>query len=222
MTTPRTLAFVVLATAAPAIAAAQPQPAPRAPIPQPPSAPPSRPRAVLAMTLTTSAWADGGAIPPAHAQAGRDVSPPLAWSGVPEGTQGFVLVMRDLDEILPATGEPRLHWLVWNIPAGATSLPAGVPEGNAPEPPRGPGAPPRPPDRPRQISATGPSYRGPAAPASGPVHHYLFELYAVDTPIDVPAVGASPAQTHAAVVAAMAGRVRGKGVLVGTYRRPSP
>jgi phosphatidylethanolamine-binding protein (PEBP) family uncharacterized protein len=72
----------------------------------------------------------------------------------------------------------------------------------------------------RQISATGPNYRGPAAPASGPPHHYLFELYALDAPIDVPPVGASPAQTRAAVFAAMAGHVRGKGVYTGTFKRP--
>ena len=71
----------------------------------------------------------------------------------------------------------------------------------------------------RQISATGPNYRGPAAPASGPPHHYVFELYALDTTVDVPAVGASPAQTRAAVVAAMAGHVRAKGVYTGLYKR---
>lgn len=225
----RTFALVVLAAAAlPAAASAQPQRLPPAPVPQaPPATPtpspmPMRPRAVQTMSLTTSAWTDGGAIPSAHAQAGRDVSPPLAWSGVPEGTQSFVLVMRDLDEIVPATGDARLHWLVWNLPATSTSLPAGVPEGNAPEPPRAQGVPPRPPDRLRQIGATGPAYRGPAAPASGPAHHYLFELYALDTWLDVPAVGASPAQTHAAITSAMAGHVRGKGVLVGTYRRAAP
>lgn len=196
--------------------------------PQPPAAPPAapaslRPRAVSVMTLESSAFADGGLIPAAHAQTGRDVSPPLTWSGVPEGTASFVLVVRDLDAVAPGGGEDLLHWLVWNIPGTATSLPAGVPEGNAPEPPRGGGAVPRPPtDRLRQISATGPNYRGPAAPASGPPHHYVFELYALDVGIDVPAVGQSPAATRAAVMAAMAGHVRGKGVLTGRYRRPAP
>ena len=74
----------------------------------------------------------------------------------------------------------------------------------------------------RQISGTGPYYRGPAAPATGPAHHYVFELYALDAPIGVPAVGASPPATRAAVMAAMATHIRGKGVLVGQYRRPAP
>jgi phosphatidylethanolamine-binding protein (PEBP) family uncharacterized protein len=69
------------------------------------------------------------------------------------------------------------------------------------------------------MSATGPNYRAPAAPATGPAHHYVFELYALDTTIDVRAVGAPPAQTRAAVVAAMAGHVRGKGVYTGLFKR---
>ncbi|MEZ5419950.1 MAG: YbhB/YbcL family Raf kinase inhibitor-like protein [Vicinamibacterales bacterium] len=209
------VAAALTAGLAPA-AAAQPRPQPSTP------QPPPRPRAVQVMTLTSPAWTDGGRIPDRHAQPGRDVSPPLEWRGAPEGTESFVLVVRDLDEIVPATGAPRLHWLVWNLPAASSSLPAGVPEGNAPEPPRGPGAPRRPPERLRQMSATGPAYRGPAAPASGPSHHYVFELYALDTWVDVPAVGQSPAATQAAVEAALAGHVRGKGVLVVTWRRAAP
>jgi phosphatidylethanolamine-binding protein (PEBP) family uncharacterized protein len=75
------------------------------------------------------------------------------------------------------------------------------------------------PDGARQISQSGPYYRGPGAPASGPAHHYVFELYAVDGPIAVPAVGQSPAATREAVMAAMVGRVRGKGVYVGLFKR---
>ena len=75
------------------------------------------------------------------------------------------------------------------------------------------------PDGTRQISVSGPYYRGPGAPASGPAHHYLFELYALDAPVTVPAVGQSPALTRAAVLAAMAGHVRGKAVYVGLFKR---
>ena len=89
----------------------------------------------------------------------------------------------------------------------ARSLPEGVPQGATL------------PDGSRQISVTGPNYRGPGAPASGPPHHYVFELFALDALIDVPAVGASPAQTRAAVIAAMAGHVRGKAVYTGLYKR---
>ena len=74
-------------------------------------------------------------------------------------------------------------------------------------------------DETRQISVCGPYYRGPGAPAAGPPHHYVFELFALDAPIDVPAVGASPQQTRAAVVAAMATHVRGKAVYTGLFKR---
>jgi len=163
---------------------------------------------VQVMTLTTSAWADGGTIPARHAQPGGDVSPALSWSNVPETALSFVLVVHDLDAATGPGTDDTLHWLVWNIPGAARALPEGVPQGAELA------------DGSRQISATGPNYRGPAAPASGPPHHYVFELFALDATLDVPGVGATPAQTRAAVMAAMAGHVRGKAVYTGLYRRP--
>lgn len=165
-------------------------------------------RGVQVMTLTTSAWADGAVIPARHAQQGGDVSPPLSWSNVPETAASFVLVVHDLDAATGTGTDDTLHWLVWNIPGSARALPEGVPQGATLA------------DGSRQISATGPNYRGPAAPASGPPHHYVFELFALDAMLDVPAVGATPAQTRAAVMAAMAGHVRGKAVYTGMYKRP--
>ena len=210
--------FVIVALMLASASAASAQPPPPAA-----STPPARARGVQVMTLDSPAWPDGGALPLAHSQAGRDVSPALTWSGAPDGVVSYVLVMRDLDALAP-TGEDTLHWLVWNIPGARTGLPAGVPPGNAPPAPsRFDGGPPSTPtDGPRQISATGPGYRGPAAPASGPAHHYVFELFGLDGWIDVPAVGQSPTATRAAVTAAMAGHVRGKGVRVATFRRPAP
>jgi Raf kinase inhibitor-like YbhB/YbcL family protein len=161
------------------------------------------------MTLSSTAWPDGGPIPVTHAQSGGDASPPLAWSNVPDSAVSFVLVVHDLDAATGSGLDDLLHWLVWNIPGAARSLAEGVPQGATLA------------DGSRQISATGPNYRGPAAAASGPAHHYVFELYALDATIDVPAVGASPAQTRAAVVAAMAGHVRGKGVYSGLFQRPA-
>jgi phosphatidylethanolamine-binding protein (PEBP) family uncharacterized protein len=115
--------------------------------------------------------------------------------------------VHDLDAAVGDGTDDVLHWMVWNLPASATGLPEGVPQG------------PTRPDGSRQISVTGPSYRGPGAAASGPAHHYVFELYALDTMITVPPTGASPADTRAAVMAAMAGHVRGKGVYTGLFKR---
>jgi len=165
--------------------------------------------AVQVMTLTSSAWRDGGEIPAPYTQAGEDMSPPLQWSGAPEGVTSYVLIAHDVDAASGNGTEDLLHWLVWNIPAAVTSLHEHSPSMS------------QLPDGARQISATGPYYRGPGAPASGPAHHYVFELFALDTTIDVPAVGASPPATRAAVVAAMAGHVRGKAVLVGLFKRKS-
>ena len=162
---------------------------------------------VQVMTLVSAAWPDGGQIPAKYTQAGEEISPALSWSNVPEGAASFVLIVHDLDAPIGNGTDDILHWMLWNIPAMATSLPEGVPRGS------------QLPDGTRQISATGPNYRGPGAPASGPAHHYVFELFALDTMLDVPALGASPPQTRAAVLAAMAGHVRGKAAYVGLFKR---
>lgn len=159
------------------------------------------------MTLTSPVWPDGGQIPAAFSQAGGDVSPALSWSNAPETAASFVLIVHDLDAATGPGTDDTLHWLVWNIPGTARALPEHVPQGASRQ------------DGSRQMSATGPNYRAPAAPATGPAHHYVFELFALDTMLDVPAVGASPAQTRAAVVAAMGGHVRGKAVYTGLFKR---
>jgi phosphatidylethanolamine-binding protein (PEBP) family uncharacterized protein len=114
-----------------------------------------------------------------------------------------------LDAAIGDGTDDMLHWMVWNIPGTATSLPEGIKQGS--ETPTL-----------RQISGTGPYYRGPAAPSNGPAHHYVFELYALDATFNVPAVGLPAAATRAAVMDAMRTHIRGKGVLVGLYKRPAP
>jgi len=206
----RLLAAVILAVAG--LDARQQTPPQQNP---PPQTPPSgaqrgggRGRGQIAtMTLTSPGWADGNAIPAANSQAGGDVSPAVSWSNVPDGVTSFVLIVHDLDAPVNPGTDDALHWMVWNIPGSARAMPERVPQGaNLP-------------DGSRQISATGPNYRGPAASTANPVHHLVFELYALDAMLDVPAVGASPAQTRAAVITAMAGHVRGKGVLTGVFKR---
>jgi Raf kinase inhibitor-like YbhB/YbcL family protein len=216
---------LMLVLAAPLVAQVPPPPpSPTVPPGQQPGAPAQPGRGggrggrgpIQVMTLTTPAWTDGGQIPARHAQIADELSPPLSWSGAPEGTVSFALIVHDLDAMTnPPTDYTApvrdtndvLHWLLWNIPATATGLPEGVPQG------------PQLPDGSRQISQTGPYYRGPAAPATGPPHHYVFELYALDTTINVPNTDASPAEVRAAVKAAMATHVRGKATLVGLYKR---
>jgi Raf kinase inhibitor-like YbhB/YbcL family protein len=167
-----------------------------------PAAPP-RP----AMTLTSPAFPDGDPIPVKYTQAGEQVSPKLDWTNTPPGTQSFLLHMHDPDVARNKTTETQVHWLVWNIPATATGLPEGVPKGADL------------PDGSHQTSASGPVYRGPGAPASGPPHHYTFEIYALDTKLDI-TPGADAFETRSAVMKAVQGHVLGKAVYVGLFRRP--
>lgn len=166
-----------------------------------------RPAPAQVMTMTSAAWKDGGVIPAKHTQAGTEVSPSLAWANVPEGTESFVLIMRDLDAIAINGADTHLYWMLWNIPKEARALAEGVPALEEL------------PDGARQISSAGPWYRGPAAPASGPPHHYAWEIYALNAKIDVPAVGQTPAATETAVRAAMAGKILGKGTFIGLFKR---
>ena len=166
-----------------------------------------------AMTMTIPAFPDGGEIPVKFSQAaegaapGEGTSPAINWANPPAGTQSFVLNMRDMDVARNRTTDDQAHWVVWNIPATTTGLPEGVPKGS------------QRPDGSYQISATGPVYRGPGAGATGPRHHYMFELYALDTRLDVQPT-ADAFETRANVMKAMQGHVLGKAVYGGLFRRP--
>lgn len=159
------------------------------------------------MTLTTSAFPDGAQIPAKYTQAGEQISPALTWTNTPANTASFVLHMHDLEVARNRTTDDQVHWLVWNIPSTATGLPEGVPQGA------------QLPDGSRQTSASGPVYRGPGAPATGPMHHYTFEIFALDTKLDVPPA-ADAFETRTNVMKAMQGHILGKAVYMGLFRRP--
>ena len=169
--------------------------------------------AAPAMTMTVAGFADGADIPVKFSQAapgaapGEGTSPAITWANVPAGTQSFFLNMHDMDVARNKTTDDQAHWVVWNIPATATGLPEGVPKGAKLA------------DGSFQFSATGLMYRGPGAGANGPKHHYVFELYALDTKIDVqPAADAF--ETRANVMKAIQGHVLGKAVYGGLFKRP--
>jgi Raf kinase inhibitor-like YbhB/YbcL family protein len=160
------------------------------------------------LTLSTVAWPDGDDIPLKYTQAvPNPVSPALTWTNVPPGTRSFVLHFHDPDVSINKTISTQVHWLVWGIPGTATGLAEGQPQG------------PQLPDGSRQVSASGQIFRGPGARAAGPKHHYTFELYALDTTLDVPH-GANEQDTRTAVMAAMQGHILGKAVYAGLFKRP--
>ena len=164
--------------------------------------------AIPPLIMTTTAWEDGGVIPDKYTQKAGPmaVSPELKWSQVPMGTQTFALLLHDPEPVLNKGLMDVTHWLIWNIPGTSTGLPEGVAQGELP-------------DGSRQVSLRGNAYMGPGAPA-GPYHHYTFELYALDTKLDV-AQGTpqEAAGTRTAVVNAMDGHVLGKAVLVARFHQ---
>jgi Raf kinase inhibitor-like YbhB/YbcL family protein len=157
------------------------------------------------LTLTTPAFPDGGEIPARFTQSSATpVSPTLNWTNVPDGTQSFALIMHDPDVARQRTTEDMLHWLAFNIPGSATSLPEGVPADE------------KLPNGTVQGKNGGNTvgYRGPGAPAAGPHHHYTWELYALDTTLSL-----GPDATRAQVLEAINGHITGKAVLVGRFHR---
>ena len=167
------------------------------------------------LTLTTTAWPDGGMIPLRYSQAGPEISPAIQWSTPPAGTASFVLAFYDADTLVPNSTDGLLHWMLWNIPGTAAGVAQGRPDGFEL------------PDGTRQISASGSRYRGPGASATGPVHHYVMELYALDTLLDikVPPQGPqdpnpNPQAIRTSIMQAMAGHIRGKAAYFGLFRRP--
>ena len=156
--------------------------------------------AVLAFSLVSSAFADGGAIPRVHAHSmgqcgGENVSPPLRWSGVPARTRSFALTVIDPDAQAPGGW---VHWVAYDIPGDTRALEAGH-EPNA-----------------EVLTSFGTAgYGGPCPPVGDPPHHYHFTLYA----LDVPALRLPASASLADLRGAMKGHVLETATLVGTYRR---
>ncbi len=162
--------------------------------------PPLATEEVPAMTieLTSTAFSEGRPIPARYTCTGEDISPPLAWRGAPSGTQSFALIMDDPD----APGRTWVHWVVINLPATATGLPAAIrSNGDLPgEAVHG------------QNSWRRNDYGGPCPPSG--THRYFFKLYALDTALDL-----APGATKQQVLDALAGHVLAEGQLMGTYKK---
>ena len=157
------------------------------------------------LTITSSDFEDGGVIPNKFTQADANpVSPKLDWTNVPAGTVTFALILHDPDAALQKKTDDVLHWMIFNIPGTAKGLPGGVP------------ATAMMPDGTIQAKNLRGSvgFMGPGAGAQGPYHHYTFELFALDTKLDL-----GEGATRPDVLKAMDGHILGKGVLVGRFHR---
>ncbi len=122
------------------------------------------PRGEVDMRISSAVFENEGVIPSEYTCDGRDISPPLRFEEVPEGTVSLALIMDDPDAPLGTFD----HWMVWNIPPSATS----IQEGKAPEGVQGK----------NDFGRNG--YGGPCPPRG--VHRYLFKLYALDAKLDLP------------------------------------
>jgi len=149
--------------------------------------------------LTSSAFRPDEQIPVDYTCDGKNVSPPLQWSGIPSGTKSLALMVDDPD----ASSGAWTHWIVFNLPADRTDLPEAVPAGDT--------APGNALQGRNDFKNVG--YGGPCPPP-GKAHHYYFRLYALDLLLDV-----KPGATKKEMEAAMAKHVLGQAQLMGTYRR---
>ncbi|QKS29922.1 MAG: hypothetical protein FAZ92_00310 [Accumulibacter sp.] len=152
------------------------------------------------MSITSSAFAHNGSIPKLHTCEGRNVSPPLAWNGVPGGTKSLVLIVDDPDAPDPAA--PRrtwVHWLLYNLPASTSGLPEAVeslPAGTL--------------DGLNDWQRAG--YGGPCPPIGR--HRYFHKLYALD--VVLPDL---QRPNRKSLEQAMQGHVLAEAQLVGTYEK---
>ncbi len=173
-------------------------PAPPASATPVPSATPTKEWPALPFSLTSTAFGPNAPIPRLYTCDGRDASPPLQWNDPPPGTRSFALIMDDPD----APGGIWVHWVLYNLPAEARSLPEAVP----PDAARPDGS------RHGKNSWGKPGYGGPCPPAG--THRYVFKLYALDVMLNL-AAGANKAQ----LLQAMEGHVLAQAELMGTYAR---
>ncbi len=155
------------------------------------------------MELNSSAFAQNADIPGLYTCEGRDQSPPLAWSGVPAGTQSLALIVDDPDAPDPAAPKVTwVHWVLYNIPPDTTGFAAGKSRTSDLPPSTRVGL--------NDWKREG--YGGPCPPIGR--HRYVHKLYALDTVLPV----LRPA-TKDALEKAMQGHILAKGELVGYYKK---
>jgi Raf kinase inhibitor-like YbhB/YbcL family protein len=164
-----------------------------------PASAPTRPFA-----LQSSAFADGARLPTDFTCDGAGQSPPLSWADPPPGTAAYALVVQDVDARAGGAGQPLTHWLLYNMPASVTQLPAGVPT--------------------RPLLTNGSQqglnsqqtigYASPCPNRGDPAHHYTFQLLAQDGYVTLE-TGAGPQD----VQAALSGHTVGQVQLSATFQR---
>jgi len=158
----------------------------------------------MALKIESSAFAAMGGIPAVYTCDGKDIAPPLRWSGAPDGTRSFVLIVDDPDAPDPAAPKRTyVHWVLYDIPVSASDLAEGVTGARLPSGTR---------EGVNDWDRTG--YGGPCPPIGR--HRYFFKLSALDTML-----GDLGRATKADVERAIQGHVLDRAELVGTYQHPN-
>jgi Raf kinase inhibitor-like YbhB/YbcL family protein len=156
---------------------------------------------LIVFKLYSPAFSDGGPVPRAHTCDAADLSPPLAWSGIPEGTRELALIVDDPD----APGKTWVHWVLYGLAPSLTGLSAGLPRDAEIKTPivamQGV-------NDFRRIGWGGP------CPPPGPAHRYVFTLYALSQPAKVP-----PGASKAVLLDAIKKIGLGEAKLMGKYGR---
>jgi Raf kinase inhibitor-like YbhB/YbcL family protein len=153
------------------------------------------------LLMETDAFPDGGIVPQKYAGRGG-VQPAFKFSNAPAGTVAYAIIFHDIDVSIGSGTGDVLHWMAWNIPASANGIPEGkLPEGSV----QG------------NNMSNQPAYMGPGAPAGPRYHHYVFELYALNANLDLPATA-----SRDDLLKALAGKVVAKSAYVGRFRQDAP
>ena len=157
---------------------------------------------IMAIALSSPVFAHNGPIPKLYTCQGKDISPALTWSGLPNGTRSLALIVDDPDAPDPAApNRVWVHWVVYNIPPAATGLPEAVSATALPAGTR---------QGKNDWDRTG--YGGPCPPIGR--HRYFHKLYALD--VVLPDL---KQPTKAQLLEAMKGHVLGEAEIVGTYQK---
>ena len=153
----------------------------------------------MIIQLSTSAFTEGSSIPAKYTCDGDDISPPLKWSGVPQGAKSIALICDDPD----APVGIWVHWVLYNVSSTVAELPEGVPTSEVISGGARQGI--------NDFKRIG--YGGPCPPRGNP-HRYYFKLYVLDIELSL-----KPRAAKKDVVSAMQGHILAEGQLMGTYKR---
>ena len=161
------------------------------------------------ISVTSSAFDHHGMVPESNSAYGENVSIDLTWADLPEGTQELALICDDPKVVeIGMMEQPFVHWVMYNIPASASGLPAGLPSDATLEVEGLEGA----------VNGLNglrrPGYFGPRPPANGQLHAYHFRVYALDDALNL-----EPGLGKAELLDAMNGHVLATGMLMGHYER---